>query len=147
MRRIYVGLVGLLFLAILAQFYFAAVGAFAKPQDDSSYALHSFNGMVIIPALSVLATIAAALSRAKGRQIGLTIVPALLVVVQMLINLIGGHENDHTTPGGLAVLGLHALNGLAIMAITRVIFIQARALLRGDGRTKTEAGTPTVPVA
>ncbi len=143
MRKVYVGLVALLFLAILAQFYFAAVGAFAKPQDDKSFALHDVNGMAVIPAIAVLATIAAALSRAGGRLIGLTILPALLVIVQMLINLAGGHDNDHTTPAGLAILGLHALNGLAIMAVTRVIFLRARDLLRAPRpAARSEAGAP-----
>lgn len=132
MRKAYLGLSGLLFLAILAQFYFAAIGAFTKPQTEHSFELHEMNGTIIIPSLSVLATIAAALARAPRRAIVLSILPALLVPVQMLINEIGGHDNDHTTPLGLAVLGLHALNGLLIMLIARLVFVQARALIRGE---------------
>jgi hypothetical protein len=55
-RRAYVALAGLMVLAVVAQFYFAAVGAFAKPQDDQSFALHLMGGMMIIPVLSLLAT-------------------------------------------------------------------------------------------
>ena len=39
MRKVYVGLSALLLLAVLAQFYFAAVGAFARPQHDDSFTL------------------------------------------------------------------------------------------------------------
>lgn len=132
MRRIYVAVSGLLLLGVVAQFYFAAVGAFANPRDDSSFALHSLTGMMIIPGLSVLATVVAALARAPGRLIGLTILPFGLVVVQMLIivlgNAIGGATEDRTTPTALAILGLHALNGLAIMGVAGLILRRARSL-------------------
>jgi Family of unknown function (DUF6220) len=132
MRRVYFALSALLLAAVAAQFYFAAVGAFAKPQDDSSFALHSLTGMMIIPALSVLATIAAALARAPGRLIALSILPFGLVVVQVLIivlgNAIGGATEDRTTPVALTILGLHALNGLAIMGVSGQLVRRARML-------------------
>ncbi len=131
MRRVYLALAGLLLLAVLAQFYFAAVGAFAKPQNDSSFALHDATGSIVIPALSLLATIAAALARAPGRLIGLSIAPLGLVIVQMIIVAAGRALNDtgdQTTPAGLAILGLHAINGLAIMATAGLILRRARAL-------------------
>jgi hypothetical protein len=124
-RRIYAAVLGLLLLAVLAQFYFAAVGAFAKPQDEHSFALHNTNGFVVIPALSVLAAILAAVGRLPARQIVMSIMPAVLVVVQWLINLLGGHDNDRTTTGGLIILGLHALNGLAIFMLAHMIFMEA----------------------
>jgi hypothetical protein len=128
-RRVYLTLAGLLLLAVLVQFYFAAVGAFAKPQNDSSFALHDFTGSVAIPVLSLLATIAAAVARAPGRLIGLTILPLGLVVVQMLIVTLGRAFNDtgdQTTPVGLVILGLHAVNGLAIMAVAGMVLRRAR---------------------
>jgi hypothetical protein len=132
MRRIYFALSVLLLAAVAAQFYFAAVGAFAKPQDDSSFALHSLTGMMVIPALSVLATGAAALARAPGRLIALTILPFGLVIVQVLIlvlgNAIGGATEDRSTPAALTILGLHALNGLAIMGVSGQILRRARML-------------------
>jgi len=130
MRRIYLVLTALLLLAVVAQFYFAGVGAFDKPRDDSSFALHSVNGMLVIPALSILATIVAALARAPGRLIALSIAPFGLVVVQMLINIVGGSSDDRTGAGNLAVLGLHAVNGLFIMAVAGVLVRRARALTR-----------------
>jgi hypothetical protein len=131
MRKVYAGLCALLLLAILVQFYFAAVGAFAKPQRDDSFALHDLTGMMIIPLLSILAIIAAAVARAPGRQIGLTAAPLGLVVVQVLIvtigRALGTDGGDTTTPVALAILGLHAVNGLITMAVASVVFRRARA--------------------
>jgi hypothetical protein len=146
MRKVYLGLSGLLFLAILAQFYFAAVGAFTKPQTDHSFAMHDMNGTIIIPSISVLATIVAAVARAPRKVVGLSILPALLVLVQMLINLVGGHGNDHTTPVGVAILGLHALNGLLIMLVAQLIFLRARALVRGEAAAAAPATAGEVGV-
>lgn len=129
MRRLYVVLTGLMLLAVIVQFYFAAVGAFGKPQEDGSYALHSLVGLAVIPLLSLLATIAAAVARAPGRLIGLTILPLGLVIVQVLIVVLGRAFDDstgNTTPLSLAVLGLHALNGLAVMAAAGMVFRRAQ---------------------
>jgi hypothetical protein len=150
MRKVYCGLAGLMLLSVVAQFYFAAVGGFTKPATDDAYALHSVNGMMIIPALSILATIAAALARLPGRQIGLTILPLGLVVVQMLIVGVGSALNDSdagdaTTTGSLIILGLHGLNGLAIMGVAGTVFSGALAAI-GRGRRSARARTQDVPV-
>ncbi|GAA3839095.1 hypothetical protein GCM10022226_71700 [Sphaerisporangium flaviroseum] len=131
MRRVYAVLAGLMLLSVVAQFYFAAVGAFDKPQEDGSFALHSMVGMIAVPLLSLLATIAAAVARAPGRLIGMTILPLGLVIVQTLIIAVGGLLADstgNTTPVSLAILGLHAINGLAIMAVAGMAFRGARML-------------------
>jgi hypothetical protein len=129
-RRIYVALAGLMLLAVLAQFYFAAVGAFDKPQDDESFALHLVIGMMIIPVVSLLATLVAALARAPGRLIGLTVAPVGLIILQVLITELGenlgGSTDDHTTPVALAFLGLHAINGMFIMAVSGMVMRGAR---------------------
>jgi len=143
-RRVYTALTGLLLLAVLVQFYFAAVGAFTKPQTDKSFVLHSVTGMLVIPLLSLLATIVAALARAPGRLIGLSILPLGLVVVQVLIIVLGDAVSgsaDTTTPAGVAVLGLHAINGLAIMGVAGVLFRRARTLA-ATPREATVAGAP-----
>jgi hypothetical protein len=116
-RRVYVALCVILLVAVAVQFYFAAVGAFTTPRTDSSYWLHAVDGVMVIPMLSLLATIAAALARAPGRLIVLAIAPLGLVVVQMLIVAAGQglSDGDTTTPAALVVYGLHAINGLAIM--------------------------------
>ncbi|MFC4588209.1 DUF6220 domain-containing protein [Sphaerisporangium corydalis] len=129
MRKAYAVLAGLLLLSVVVQFYLAAVGAFDKPQEDGSFALHSMTGMMIIPLLSVLATVAAAIAKAPGRLIGMSIAPLGLVIVQVLIIVLGGALDDsagNTTTPSLIVLGLHALNGLAIMGVSAMVFRQAR---------------------
>jgi hypothetical protein len=117
-------------LAVVAQFYFAAVGAFAKPQDDRSFALHLMGGVMIIPMLSLLATLVAALARAPGKLIGLTALPLGLIAVQVLITEagkgLGASSDDHTTPAALVFLGLHAIVGLAIMAVVGITMRGAR---------------------
>lgn len=140
LRRVYIGLTGALLAAVVLQFYFAAVGAFTRPQTDSSYALHGITGTAIIPLLALLATVVAALLRLPGRQIGLTALPLGLVVVQLLIVGVGralsDNDGERTTPVALIVLGLHAINGLAIMAVAGSVFAGARR------STPAAAGAP-----
>jgi hypothetical protein len=132
MRRVFVAVSVMMFLAVLAQFYFAGVGAFDRPQDDNSFALHSITGMAVIPLLSVLAAIAAAVARAPGRLIGLAIAPFGLVLVQLLIVAIGdaiaGGGDADTSTASLVVLGLHAVNGLFLLGVTAQVMRRARAL-------------------
>ena len=137
MRRVYVGLVGLLLVSGVLQFYFAAVGAFTRPQTDDAFSLHLLNGR-IFPLLAVLAIGAAALAKAPGRLIGLTSVPLGLVILQTLIivvgNAIGGATEQRTTPLALAILGLHAINGMMIMGrLGRIITRPASAAVNPTG--------------
>ncbi|HEY9522121.1 MAG TPA: DUF6220 domain-containing protein, partial [Thermopolyspora sp.] len=75
MRRVFLVLAALLLLAVVAQFYLAAVGAFERPRTDDSFAIHRMVG-TLIPIISLLAAGAAALARAPGRVIGLAVLPA-----------------------------------------------------------------------
>jgi hypothetical protein len=153
MRRVYLVLTGLLLLAVLAQFYLAATGAFTKPQTNDSFMAHNMNGMMVLPIISILATIAAALAKARGRLIGMTILPLGLVLVQVLIVELGkalsGSTEDKTTTVGLAILGLHAINGLAIMAVSGIVFRGARMLASAppvaatSGGSRQASATPT----
>jgi hypothetical protein len=130
MRKAYALLTGLLLVAVVVQFYFAAVGAFTKPQADNAYILHDINGTMVIPVLTILATIAAAVLKLPGRQIGLTVLPLGLIIVQVLIVVIGGafDNGSNMTTGSVIVLGLHAVNGLAIMGVSGALFARARRL-------------------
>jgi hypothetical protein len=132
MRRVYVVVQGLVVVALVVQFYLAAVGAFDRPQTDDSFALHSENGMLVIPVLILLATLAAALARAPGRLIGLTIAPLGLLVVQVLIvvlgNAVAGGDQDPTSADSLAILGLHAVNGMVMIGFAAMVLGRARAL-------------------
>ena len=143
MRRLYVVVLGLLLASGALQFYFAAVGAFTRPQTDDSYSLHLINGRMAFPLLALLAIGVAALAKAPGRLIGLTSLPLALVVVQTLIillgNAIGGATDQRTTPLALAILGLHAINGMAIMGVTGIVMRRARALLPSPDSVRATA--------
>jgi len=147
-RRVYVAVLGLLFVAIVFQFYLAASGAFDKPQDDDSFALHRINGMAVVTGLSVLATIVGALARVGARTVALTIVPALLVVVQMLIRAIAEAfeaSNGDTTGASVAIFGLHALNGMAIMLVTVILLRRARKPMVSSGASVPEPAGAAAP--
>ena len=142
MRKVYLVLTGLMLLAVVAQFYFAAVGAFARPQQDTSFVLHDITGTLVIPLLAILATVVALVARVPGRLVGLTILPLGLIVVQVLIVVLGKafDDGDTTSPAALAVLGLHAINGLAVMAVAGTVFARARALAVRRRPATTSAG-------
>jgi hypothetical protein len=130
MRRVYLVLAALLMLAVVAQFYLAAVGAFDRPRTDDSFALHAMVGM-LVPVIALLATGAAALARAPGRLIGFTVLPAGLAIVQALLAVLAkafDNADDTTTTAGLIIFGLHGLNALAIMGTSGMVLRNAREL-------------------
>ncbi len=132
MRRVYLGLAALLMLAVVAQFYLAAVGAFDRPRTDDSFTLHAMVGMMV-PVIALLATGAAALARAPGRLIGRTVLPAGLAIVQALLaELAKAFDNadDTTTAAGLIIFGLHGLNALAIMGTSGMVLRGAQELAK-----------------
>ncbi|MBM0276690.1 DUF6220 domain-containing protein [Micromonospora tarensis] len=134
MRKAFLVSSALLLAAFVLQFIFAAVGGFTKPAGDGAYALHSVNGMAVIPALTLLTALSAALARAPGRLVALAILPIGLVVVQALIAMLANSFTDATgasTPLGLTVGGLHALNG--IIAVHVVV-----GVLRGAKRVASD---------
>ncbi|GGP79926.1 DUF6220 domain-containing protein [Streptosporangium pseudovulgare] len=150
MRKVYVALAGLLLAAVVVQFYFAAVGAFDRPMEEDSFALHNMVGRMVIPILSLLATVAAALARAPGRLIALTLLPLGLVVVQVLIVVLGRALNDdtgYTTTASLVVLGLHAVNGMAVVGSAGTILRQARALAAAPAGATSGGTAPEEPAA
>jgi hypothetical protein len=68
-----------------------------------------------------------ALARVPGRLMLLAVLVAVLTAVQVLIADLAEGIGAGTTAGGL-VFGLHAVNGLAILAVAAVIAWRARAL-------------------
>lgn len=146
MRRVYVVIVGLLLASGALQFYFAAVGAFTRPQTDDSFSLHVLNGRMVFPLLCLLAIGAAALAKAGGRLIGQTSLVLGLLVVQTLIivlgNAIGGATEQRTTPLALAILGLHAVNGMIMMGVAGTVMTRARALLKTGVPSAATAAVP-----
>ncbi|MFE9203439.1 DUF6220 domain-containing protein [Micromonospora sp. NPDC007230] len=109
-------------LAVVAQFFLAASGAFDTAPNDESFQPHrALGGGIVL--IAVLVTVVAAAARMPGRVIGMSGLVAGLAVVQFVIKGIATAVDG--TAGGL-VFGLHAVNGLAIVAVTGMIIRQAR---------------------
>src|SRR5258705_828076 len=122
----------MLVLAVVAQFFLAASGAFDKARKEESFQSHRGLGYVIF-LLAVLLTIVAELARMPGRLIGMAGLVAGLTVVQVVIAMLAKAFNDTgdtSTTAGQLVFGLHAVNGLVMMALAMTVTRQARALLR-----------------
>jgi hypothetical protein len=132
MRKAFVITSGVLLAAFAFQFVFAAVGAFTKPAGgDGSYRLHSINGMAVIPLLTLLTILFAALAKAPRKLIGLTALPLGLVVLQALLAALATGLTDtsgETTTAGLIVGGLHAVNGIVAVHIVVAVLRGARRL-------------------
>jgi hypothetical protein len=131
LRKVFAGLATLLVLAVVAQFFFAASGAFNTAPKDESFQMHRSLGYGIV-LFAVLLTIVAALARMPGRLIGMTGLVAGLVVVQGLIRALADafDTGGTSTTAGQLVFGLHAINALVIMAVAGTIVRRARALSR-----------------
>lgn len=146
MRKVFFGLAIVQLVAVLAQFYLATFGAFETPHPapgdpNAAIGYHAMNGTMVIPIVSLLTAIAALAARAGGKLAGLSILPFVLVAVQLFVIFplaeIAGATDDSTTTAALAVLGFHALDGVAILAVAVIVVRRARALAKG-----TPAATP-----
>lgn len=138
MRKTFSALAALLMLVVLAEFYFAASGAFGAATDDTAYRPHHLLGYVIF-LLPLLMAAVAALGRMPGRLIATTTLVAGLTGVQVVIAKVArafGDAGDGAI-GGL-VFGLHAIGGLALVAVVAVVARQAWTLSRS---TQTARGT------
>ena len=132
MRKVFALLATLLMLALVAQFFLAASGAFDAAPNDESFQPHRALGYAIF-LFAVLLTIVAALARMPGRLIGMTALVAGLTVVQVLIAVLARAFNDtgdNSTTAGQLVFGLHAINGLIVLALAGTVVRRARALAR-----------------
>jgi hypothetical protein len=144
MRKIFVIVSALLLASFVLQFVFAAVGAFTTPAGDDSYALHSINGMAVIPALTLLTALFAALTKAPGRVIGLAFLVLGLVVVQALIAALANAFTDPvgaSTPLSLTVGGLHAVNAIVVVHVAVSVFRAAQQLARPVAAEPSPDGT------
>ncbi|MFI6326724.1 DUF6220 domain-containing protein [Micromonospora chersina] len=135
MRKIFVVVSALSLAAFALQFVFAAVGAFTKPAGDGAYALHSVTGMAVIPVLTLLTVLFAALAKAPGRLVGLAALPLGLVVVQALLAALANGATDAagaSTSLGLTIGGLHAVNGIVAVHVVVNVLRGARQLARPE---------------
>ncbi|MER7334016.1 MULTISPECIES: DUF6220 domain-containing protein [unclassified Micromonospora] len=131
MRKAFVIVSALLLAVFTLQFVFAAVGAFTKPAGDDAFALHTVTGTAVIPALTLLTILFAVLAKAPGRTIGLAVLPLGLVVVQALLAGLANGSTDAagaSTPFGLTIAGLHALNGIIAVHVAVSVHQAARKL-------------------
>jgi heme A synthase len=142
MRRAFAALATLLVLAVVAQFFFAASGAFDTGPKDESFQMHRTLGYGIL-LFAVLLTVFAALARMPGRLIGMAGLLAGLTLLQGVIRAIAAAFDETANSSSMAgelVFGLHALNALIIMAVAGMIVRQARAM-------SNPAAEPAQPVS
>lgn len=139
MRKVFAGLAILLMLAVVVQFFLAASGAFDTAPTDEAYGAHRALGYGTV-LLAVVTTVGAALARAPGRLIGMSGLVTVLAIVQGVIRGVAAALGETATAGQL-VFGLHAVNGLVIMALVGMIVRRARELSRSAAPTGNAAGT------
>jgi Kef-type K+ transport system membrane component KefB len=132
MRKVFAGLAIALALTVVAQFYLAASGAFDPAPADESFGSHRALGYGIV-LFAVLLTIVAPLARMPGRLIGMTALVAGLGVAQVLIRVLADAVDDSggsSTDAGQLVFGLHAINGLIMLALAAGVAWRGSALAR-----------------
>lgn len=142
MRKVFVGITGLLLVSVIIQFYFAAFGVFTAPENDSQFILHQMNGRIVLPMLCLLCIASAAIARAPGPLIGFSALPLGLLALQIVLFLIAGLTGatpEKTNLAGQLILGLHAINGLCILGVSILLFLRARRFAAGTDRVPTAA--------
>ena len=78
-----------------------------------------------LPLLCLLVIIAAALARSPGRLVGVSAIPLGLLVVLFLAAALVGVSPEKTDLVGQPILGLHAINGMAILDVTILLVRKA----------------------
>jgi len=137
MRKVFIGMSGLLLLAVVLQFYFAAYGSFTVPwpitteDHHDAFAMHSTNSTTIM-VLSLLTMAAAFLAQTGWRVAMLALTPLLLVVLQIVIFIVAGAAGADidsvppvATPAAHIIVAFHAVNALAIMGVCVRLLILA----------------------
>jgi hypothetical protein len=123
MRKTFALLANLLVLLVVVQFLFAAVGAFSTAPHEESFRHHHTLGYVIF-IVPVVMVIPAFVARMPGRLIAMALAVAGLTGLQVVIAEVAKANSDSTTGGIIAAL--HAVNGLAILALAGTISRRAR---------------------
>jgi hypothetical protein len=143
MRKVFAALATLLMLAIAAQFFLAATGAFDTAPKDESFQPHRALGNGIL-LFAIALTLFAAVARLPGRLIGMTGLVAGLILLQSVIREIANafsETSGSTSTAGELVFGLHAVNGLIIVTVGGMIFHRARELASSPTPAKTAPGS------
>ena len=148
MRKVLVGFTVLQFGLVVLQFYLATFGAFQTPEPTSpegaAIGWHAMNGIIVIPAASLLTTIVAAFARAPGKLIGWCAAPLVLVAVQALVIFplaeVAGATDEKTTTASLFVYGFHAIVGLGLLWVTIAAYRGARQHLASVAAQPVDSG-------
>jgi hypothetical protein len=114
-----------IFLAGFGVFHLHAYGLDATA-GDSALTPHRVLGSVMA-GIALLIVAFAVAARSGGRAIGLAVV--LLAMTSLVQSLLAGLADDHAVYGGL-----HALDGLAIIAIAGYLLYSATRTRRGGGQ-------------
>ncbi|WP_066946876.1 DUF6220 domain-containing protein [Microtetraspora fusca] len=148
MRKVYYGFTVVQLVTVLALFYLVTFGAFERPAplpgtEGALIDYHIMVGEMVVPLLSLLTTIVAAIARAGARLVTLSITPFALIAVQLFVIFslaeMAGHTDERSTTGGLIVLGFHSLVGVTILGVAAVLVHRARALAKGAVRATPSA--------
>jgi glucan phosphoethanolaminetransferase (alkaline phosphatase superfamily) len=143
MRKAF-AIISLLFvLSCVLQFYFAAIGVFSEPEEEL-FTIHGMNGAIFLRLLGLLMLVFAAVAKAGKRTVWLSAIAFLLVLFQTVLFILTGilfgtsPDSHETVPlGATLLLGLHGLNGVAILLIGLVVLHRAWRL--GFSRRGTAA--------
>ncbi|GIF47597.1 hypothetical protein DFJ67_7068 [Asanoa ferruginea] len=127
MRKAFAGVAALLMVVVVIQFFLAGSGAFDNGPVDEAFKPHRSLGYLTV-ILAIVLTLAAAVARMPGRIIGLAGLVAGLTLLQPVIAVVakGFGDEGTTTTAGQIVFGLHAVNGLVIMAVLRNVLMASR---------------------
>ncbi|GIH74036.1 DUF6220 domain-containing protein [Planobispora longispora] len=148
MRKVFLSFAAILLLAVLVQFYLATFGAFQRPLptpgDFGAMGPHVLNGLFVIPVVSLITTIAAAVTRSGAKLIWLSIAPLGIAAAQIFVIFplaeLAGADATRTTTASHVVLGFHAVLGLFLLWASVTVLREARS-------PATAALTGRVPVA
>ncbi|ADB31119.1 hypothetical protein Kfla_2029 [Kribbella flavida DSM 17836] len=149
MRRFFVVLAAVLMLAVFAQFFLAAMGAFDTAPKEESFGPHRVLGYVIL-LFAVVLTVLAAVTRLPGRLIGMTGLAGGLVLLQAVIAAVANAFGDAGAAGstaGKVVFGLHALNALIIFGVVEDVLRRARELTRRPAAASTATASDSITPA
>lgn len=112
MSKIFIGAQYLLALAILTQIYLAGFAASSFDNPVVAFETHRDFGHMIV-GLALVVLLLAFVARVPRRLIGLSTLSVGLIVAQMLL----GMTNENVTTTSQVMIGIHAINALAIMGV------------------------------
>lgn len=127
MKRAFTGVTALTMLAVVVQFFLAAVGAFDTAPKEEAFEPHRTLGYLIL-LLAIVVTVTGALAKVPARLIGMSGLVVGLTLLQPVIAAVAGafDESGTSTLAGELVFGLHAVNGLAIMGVLGTVARRSR---------------------